>query len=441
MCIRDRSCTGWPSGVWIDPPARTTPDGTSFQLQHWTHRFDYAFVGGAGDWRECDLVRRGQGYNHRLSATLHAGDGDAAPDRAFFRVEPDTDVALSVLKAHGNPLARGELGASDPRERLTARLYEMTGRATQVDIRAFVPVLEATSGDLLEAPADSVTTSDGTVRLDFDGAQIQTVIMRPADQTDAGAAAGGGPAMLEAEPTSIPEYARYWLHNRGVAPTGAHPVSAHLHGPSRIEGPTTIRCVVSSDLTKDSVRGEVLLGAPSGWSVEPRMVPYDLPPGAHQSVDVEVTPSAGADAGCFLVTAQTVGPTGSVSQDVLALTTGAGSAPFLEADLGLDEIRLAPGETHDVTVHLTNHAHGTLVTEVQTLTPYGTWEAVPIWSELVRVPGPGTVRHTVTVAVPGTARPGRYWLLVKVMGGGQIVYTPAVRLTVLAASTGTGANR
>ena len=66
---------------------------------------------------------------------------------------------------------------------------------------------------------------------------------------------------------------------------------------------------------------------------------------------------------------------------------------------------------------------------------------MPIWSELVRVPGPGTVRHTVTVAVPGTARPGRYWLLVKVMGGGQIVYTPAVRLTVLAASTGTGANR
>ncbi len=123
-----RACTGWPSGVWIDPPARTTPDGTSFQLQHWTHRFDYALVGGAGDWRECDLVRRGQGYNHRLSATLHAGDGDAAPDRAFFRVEPDTDVALSVLKAHGNPLARGELGASDPRERLTARLYEMTGR-------------------------------------------------------------------------------------------------------------------------------------------------------------------------------------------------------------------------------------------------------------------------------------------------------------------------
>ncbi len=48
-----RSCTGWPSGTWIDPPRRTAPDGSNFQLQHWTHTFDYALVSGAGDWRDC----------------------------------------------------------------------------------------------------------------------------------------------------------------------------------------------------------------------------------------------------------------------------------------------------------------------------------------------------------------------------------------------------
>ena len=46
-----RSCTGWPSGMWIDPPRRTAPDGSNFQLQHWTHTFDYALVSGDGDWR------------------------------------------------------------------------------------------------------------------------------------------------------------------------------------------------------------------------------------------------------------------------------------------------------------------------------------------------------------------------------------------------------
>jgi hypothetical protein len=118
------------------------------------------------------------------------------------------------------------------------------------------------------------------------------------------------------------------------------------------------------------------------------------------------------------------------------MTVGTGSAPFLAAELAIDEIQLAPGESHDLTVRLTNRAHGTLVTEVQTLTPYGTWDAVPRWSELMPVPGPGTVAHTVTVSIPRTARAGRYWLLVKVMGGGQLVYTPAVPLTVLPTATG-----
>ena len=37
-----RSCSGWPSGVWIDPPRRSTPDGANFQFQHWSHHFEYA---------------------------------------------------------------------------------------------------------------------------------------------------------------------------------------------------------------------------------------------------------------------------------------------------------------------------------------------------------------------------------------------------------------
>jgi hypothetical protein len=37
-----RSCTGWPSGVWIDPPARRLPDGAPFETMHGSHRFRYA---------------------------------------------------------------------------------------------------------------------------------------------------------------------------------------------------------------------------------------------------------------------------------------------------------------------------------------------------------------------------------------------------------------
>jgi len=46
-----RSCTGWPSGVWTTHERRSMPDGSNFQLQHWTHTFDYAVVADDGDWR------------------------------------------------------------------------------------------------------------------------------------------------------------------------------------------------------------------------------------------------------------------------------------------------------------------------------------------------------------------------------------------------------
>ena len=46
------------------------------------------------------------------------------------------------------------------------------------------------------------------------------------------------------------------------------------------------------------------------------------------------------------------------------------------------------------------------------------------------MPGPGTTEHVIRLKVPAAARPGRYWLLVKAMGAGQIVYSPAVALTV-----------
>ena len=76
-----RSCTGWPSGVWIDEPRRTAPDGSNFQLQHWTHVFDYALVCGAGDWR----ARRDPGPQRRVLPPAAGRDGARAGWRAARR--------------------------------------------------------------------------------------------------------------------------------------------------------------------------------------------------------------------------------------------------------------------------------------------------------------------------------------------------------------------
>ena len=120
-----RASQGWPSGVWIDPPRRTVPDGTSFQLQHWTHVFECALVARAGDWRSAGIARIALEFQRPLHAHVerhHAGSLDADEPslslgddgvelRALLVARPssgthDAVVDLRVSETHGRPTTR-----------------------------------------------------------------------------------------------------------------------------------------------------------------------------------------------------------------------------------------------------------------------------------------------------------------------------------------------
>src|SRR6202049_10427 len=70
-----RSCSAWPSGIWIDGDRRTAPDGSGFAWQHWSHTFEYALAAGPGDWRTSGFNLAAEDYNHDLIA----GPGGAGP--------------------------------------------------------------------------------------------------------------------------------------------------------------------------------------------------------------------------------------------------------------------------------------------------------------------------------------------------------------------------
>src|SRR5438045_3989951 len=63
-----RSCSAWPSGIWIDGDRRNAPDGSSFAWQHWSHTFEYALASGAGDWRAAGFSPLAEDYHHDLLA-------------------------------------------------------------------------------------------------------------------------------------------------------------------------------------------------------------------------------------------------------------------------------------------------------------------------------------------------------------------------------------
>jgi hypothetical protein len=74
-----RSCSAWPSGIWIDGDCRTAPDGSSFAWQHWSHTFEYALASGPGDWRAA-----GSAWPPRTTTTTCS----PCPARAQPRVRP-----------------------------------------------------------------------------------------------------------------------------------------------------------------------------------------------------------------------------------------------------------------------------------------------------------------------------------------------------------------
>ncbi len=127
-----RSCSGWPSGVWIDGERRTAPDGSSFAWQHWTHTFDFAIVAGEGDWRAAGFPRGAQETAHPLHARqVPATEGALPATLSLMSVEP-AEVVLTAAKPAGNPLASGSV--IPPAEAITLRVYESTGSAATASI-------------------------------------------------------------------------------------------------------------------------------------------------------------------------------------------------------------------------------------------------------------------------------------------------------------------
>ncbi len=480
-----RSCTGWPSGVWTDPPRRTTPDGSAFQLQRWTHEFGYALVSGEGDWRALGLPGRGQAYGTPLLSRLVApGPGDLPSSRSFLRIEPAGEVLLSAFKPTGNPVASGSARASDPARGVSVRLAETTGLGRRATVSGDLRLGRPRRADLLERPADDGTepepSGDGSgFALDLTGFEVATVLATPATSstpatsetpatsatpatpgtpaTSAGGAVAEGGFLGPAAEPAQPAYARYWLHNRGVAPMGFQPITLAV-SPRTLHpgglGSVELEIVVASQLRDARHEGQVTLRVPDGWRADPAVRAYVLPPGGHVRFGASVVPAPGAVDGRYFVAAR-LEYAGLVVEDVATVVvaeSGQLSAvpalpqvptdaegeevPTIGPDTGLvvdvvkAEVVVRPGTRASIGVALTNRTRDEIRGELRLVSPWGTWESVP---EAVRGFDLAGGSHTVVefpVKVPADADPGHAWALAKVMWFGRCQYTPTVRLVV-----------
>ncbi len=492
-----RSCSGWPSGVWIDPPRRATPDGSNFQFQHWSHRFEYALTGASGDWRggmgQAGIVRAGHEYNNRLLARSFGSHPGTLPATAsLIQVEP-ASVVLTALKPAGNPLARLAGAEVDPRQGLVMRLYESSGWATRATIRSSWPLGSAEVTNVTEEASRPVSGAEeqGAIEVPLDPCEIVTVRATPS-----GVAPTPGPSadlVPRIEPAQ-PVFSGYWLHNKGAAPMGYQPVTVQVR-PWLLGGggPFRLPIVVASARTDGPAAGTVTLVVPPGWQVEPAERPFRLAPGAHLELEASVVPPADATAGRYFVAARIADDDGGYHEDVVTIDYtpgGDGSGPdtdltvgsrplafaieralrtaglesdvdgaaaaaaasdasaawrrdgFSEAETGGElvaevltpRISLTAGQTSELRVSLRNLAASEIRGEAQILSPHETWPAISPWTQGFAV-GPGATESlTFAVEPPYDFAGGTYWALVKVMYFGRLLYTESVPVELLGAT-------
>ena len=457
-----RSCSAWPSGIWIDGDRRTAPDGSSFAWQHWSHTFEYALASGPGDWRTSGFTASAEDYNHDLIAVVAEPGGAGAPGTtaswgSLLAVQPG-NVTVSMIKPRGNPLASGRepVTGADVEAEVTIRLRETMGVASTARVTLAGPgglgghVSAAWLTDLLEeSDGTELPVEDGSIVVDMSAFSTVTLVARTSRRPPRHD--GQDPA----EPVQ-PVYGRYWLHGKGPAPAGNLPVTVHF-SPARValrdagdaaELRLTVACA------SEAASGTVEIVTPAGLTVTPdRDLRYQLTPGGYAAWDLVVRAAPGTGTGRYFIAARirhdlliedvamvAVGerrwPDPALPpEEALELMLADVGAAAAEVELAVltPQLRVAPGGRDELLVSLTSGAASELRGEAQLISPWGTWEMLwpPARGFSIAPDAPAVLRFGVTA--PATARPGtRWWALVKVMYYGRVRYTEAVPVIIAA---------
>ncbi len=483
-----RACTGWPSGVWVDPPRRSAPDGSAFGLEHWSHVYDHALVLARGDWREAGLVAEAQAYNRPMVATLAAPHPGLLPPRArLFGLSAvparggggSAAVVLAALKPAGNALASGDRPAGDdgPVE-LTLRCYEPHGQAVEVEVESWAAVRQASRSGLLEDAGEALPVkrllapfgAQARVKLGLRPGEIATVRLSleglpgPRGLPAGDGEGAGGPEVEVAQPV----FSRYWLHNKGAAPMGNRSLAVHVLTTAMVvragdSGEFVAQVASGSARTVQSGRLELV--GPDGWELRPPSHIFALAPGAYVQVPVRFRVPLATRPGRRFLALRASDDSGQVQEDVLTVDVlpplaaavppaGGGlldggplgaPTPFghpqgqlpaeLEASLTAGSLVVPAGTTASLGLLLANRTAGELRGEAQLVSPVETWPLTGPWDQGFALPPKGSCQLEVVVRAPARGWLSS-WALFKVMYFGRMWYSPAVALHLGTAPAG-----
>jgi hypothetical protein len=91
---------------------------------------------------------------------------------------------------------------------------------------------------------------------------------------------------------------------------------------------------------------------------------------------------------------------------------------------------VARGERARIAVSVGTDARADLALEAHLISPWGTWEWMGPAALGAELPAGGSVEVGFDISPPPWVTPGTWWALIRIGCAGQLLYTPAVEVTV-----------
>jgi alpha-mannosidase len=197
--------------------------------------------------------------------------------------------------------------------------------------------------------------------------------------------------------------------------------------PQKLNGPGTLRVTVAT--SGRPATGHLELAVPDGLTATPTpgKLHYDLADGKFAEWEIHV---GGAMNGIRFLTAGIRDDQGRIWEDAAAI--GNGVDP-LEVTTGPSVLLLAPGDSTEMRVRVTNRGSSPLRGEAQVISPYGTWGQdvlIAPWTLPFEVEAGQTTELGFPVHATTTANAGMWWALAKVSAFGHLHYSETTQIEV-----------
>jgi alpha-mannosidase len=419
-----RSSTGAPSAGWTDGPRRTSPDGSGFQLQHWTNAYTHSLVAGDGDWRRLALTRRGREHNHPLEIRRSACSAKTLPpELSFIRSTPESsEVMIEAIKPirSANTIENLE-GTASEGAAIAVRLSSHSPATERLTLALFdgvqsVDVIDAAERTVL-APLFSASEPVQEFQIDVPAHRVVTLAT---SLRSAGS-----------RPTQRPgpwSEARYWLHNVGGSPNAFGAPTAMFRDRSLTAvpgGAVDIGVTVAAGTNR--ANGIVALSVPPGWESSWNPLTVSLPADASSAHPAVVGIPAHCVPGTYVIESQAIFDDGSRVRDTTVIVVQPNASTPLGDSTPIDLAVAASARANTIAeVSIHNNWQSSITAVIDIVTPFRSWANV-------RDPRCEVVLHaneTLRLEIPGASPAGgvgHSWLMARAASVGQVFYSRAVR--------------